>query len=171
MIDEKNSSGQQQVYSLSNGFPFSHHPYGSQVSRPDGPILLQDIHLVESLAHFDRERVPERVVHAKGGGCRVEFELTDSLSDITFASPYQKPGYKCPGVVRFSTVGGESGTPDTARDPRGFSVKFYTDWGNHDWVFNNTPVFFLREANKFPHFIHTQKRDPRSHLNLSLIHI
>ncbi|CEP60415.1 catalase T LALA0_S01e10352g [Lachancea lanzarotensis] len=164
MIDTKNSSGQQ-VYSLANGFPYSHHPYGAQYARPDGPLLLQDIHLVESLAHFDRERIPERVVHAKGGGCRFEFELTDSLSDITFAAPYQKPGYKCPGVVRFSTVGGEQGTPDTQRDPRGFSLKFYTEWGNHDWVFNNTPVFFIRDANKFPHFIHTQKRDPRSHLN------
>ncbi|CAR24289.1 catalase T [Lachancea thermotolerans CBS 6340] len=164
MIEKKDSTGQQ-VYALANGIPYSHHPYGSQVSRPDGPILLQDVHLIESIAHFDRERVPERVVHAKGGGCRLEFELTDSLSDITFAAPYQKPGYKCPGVVRFSTVGGESGTPDTARDPRGFSVKFYTEWGNHDWVFNNTPVFFIRDANKFPHFIHTQKRDPRSHLN------
>ncbi|SCV05952.1 LANO_0H18800g1_1 [Lachancea nothofagi CBS 11611] len=164
MIDKKNSTGQQ-TYSLANGFPYSHHPYGAQYSRPDGPILLQDVHLVESIAHFDRERIPERVVHAKGGGCRFEFELTDSLSDITFAAPYQKPGYKCPGVARFSTVGGESGTPDTARDPRGFSFKFYTEWGNHDWVFNNTPVFFIRDANKFPHFIHTQKRHPRTHLN------
>ncbi|SCU94480.1 LAME_0F07602g1_1 [Lachancea meyersii CBS 8951] len=164
MIDTKNSTGQH-TYTQANGFPYTHHPYGAQYARPDGPLLLQDVHLVESLAHFDRERIPERVVHAKGGGCRLEFELTDSLSDITFAAPYQKPGYKCPGVVRYSTVGGESGTPDTQRDPRGFSVKFYTEWGNHDWVFNNTPVFFIRDANKFPHFIHTQKRDPRSHLN------
>ncbi|SCU84298.1 LAFA_0D09208g1_1 [Lachancea sp. 'fantastica'] len=164
MIDPKNSSGQQ-TYALANGFPYTHHPYGAQYARPDGPLLLQDVHLVESIAHFDRERIPERVVHAKGGGCRFEFELTDSLSDITFAAPYQKPGYKCPGVVRYSTVGGEQGTPDTQRDPRGFSLKFYTEWGNHDWVFNNTPVFFIRDANKFPHFIHTQKRDPRTHLN------
>ncbi|SCU90332.1 LAMI_0E01618g1_1 [Lachancea mirantina] len=153
------------VYTLENGIPYSHHPYGAQYARPEGPLLLQDTHLIETLAHFDRERIPERVVHAKGGGCRLEFELTDSLSDITFAAPYQKPGYKCPGIVRFSTVGGEQGTPDTLRDPRGFSVKFYTDWGNHDWVFNNTPVFFIRDANKFPHFIHTQKRDPKTHLN------
>lgn len=130
-----------QVYSLENGFPYSHHPYGAQLARPDGPLLVQDFHLIESLAHFDRERVPERVVHAKGGGCRFEFELTDSLSDITFAAPYQKVGYKCPGIVRFSTVGRESGSPDTVRDPRGVSWKFYTEWGNHDWVFNNTPVF------------------------------
>lgn len=152
------------VYSTSNGFKYSHHPYGAQYSRPDGPLLLQDNHLIESLARFDRERIPERVVHAKGGGCHIEFELTDSLSDITYAAPYQSPGYKCPGIIRCSTVGGESGAPDTARDPRGFSFKFYTKWGNHDWVFNNTPVFFIRDANKFPHFIHTQKRSPRNHL-------
>ena len=154
-------------------------PYGAQYSRPEGPILLQDNHLIESLAHFDRERIPERVVHAKGGGCHLEFELTDSLSDITYAAPYQTPGYKCPGIVRFSTVGGESASPDTARDPRGVSFKFYTKWGNHDWVFNNTPVFFLRDGNKFPYFIHTQKRYPHNHLGqkfdssmywLSLIH-
>lgn len=167
MIEKANANAKQ-VYATSNGFPYSHHPYGAQYARPDGPLLLQDVHLVESIAHFDRERIPERVVHAKGGGCRIEFELTDSLSDITFAAPYQMPGYKCPGVIRCSTVGGESGTPDTARDPRGFSFKFYTDWGVHDWVFNNTPVFFIRDANKFPHFIHTQKRDPRSHLGQSV---
>lgn len=154
----------EQVYSTENGFPYPYHPYGSQYSRPDGPILLQDFHLIESLAHFDRERIPERVVHANGGGCRFEFELTDSLSDITYAAPYQKVGYKCPGVVRFSTVGGESGSPDTARDPRGASWKFFTEWGVHDYVFNNTPVFFIRDANQFPHFIHTQKRNPQSHL-------
>ena len=120
----KKEEKQEKVYSLQNGFPYSHHPYASQYSRPDGPILLQDFHLLENIASFDRERVPERVVHAKGGGCRLEFELTDSLSDITYAAPYQNVGYKCPGLVRFSTVGGESGTPDTARDPRGVSFKF-----------------------------------------------
>lgn len=153
-----------QVYSLENGFAYSHHPYGSQLARPDGPLLVQDIHHIETMAHFDRERIPERVVHAKGGGCRFEFELTDSLSDITYAAPYQKVGYKCPGVVRFSTVGREQGSADTVRDPRGVSWKFYTNWGNHDWVFNNTPVFFIRDGLSFPHFIHTQKRDPQSHL-------
>lgn len=152
------------VHTLENGFAYDHHPYGNQVARPDGPLLLQDVHLVESMAHFDRERIPERVVHAKGGGCRIEFELTDSLKDITYAAPYQTPGYKCPGVVRFSTVGRESGSPDTVRDPRGVSFKLYTDWGNHDYVFNNTPVFFIRDGNQFAHFIHTQKRDPQTHL-------
>lgn len=117
------------------------------------------------MAHFDRERIPGRVVHEKGGGCRFEFELTDSLSDITYAKPYQQVGFKCPGIVRFSTVGGEKGSADTTRDPRGVSFKFYTPWGNHDYVFNNTPVFFIRDAIKFPHFIHTQKRDPQANWN------
>lgn len=152
------------TYSTNNGFSYPYHPYSSQYSRPDGPVLLQDTHLIESLAHFDRERIPERVVHAKGGGCRFEFELTDSLSDITYAAPYQNAGDKFPGTVRFSTVGGESGSADTARDPRGVSFKFDTPWGTHDWVFNNTPIFFLRDGNKFPHFIHTQKRYPHNHL-------
>lgn len=154
-----------QVYSLENGFSYSNHPYGSQIARPDGPLLMQDFHHIENMAHFDRERVPERVVHAKGGGCRFEFELTDSLGDITYAAPFQEVGYKCPGVVRFSTVGREQGSSDTVRDPRGASWKFYTNWGNHDWVFNNTPVFFIRDGLQFPHFIHTQKRDPQSHLS------
>lgn len=90
------------------------------------------------------ERIPERVVHAKGGGAHGYFELTDSLSDITYARPYQTVGYQCPVSVRFSTVGGESGTPDTLRDPRGFSFKLKTDVGNMDWVYNNTPVFHQR---------------------------
>ncbi|EDO14554.1 hypothetical protein Kpol_284p1 [Vanderwaltozyma polyspora DSM 70294] len=160
-----NNNNSPLAYSGANGFSYSHHPYGARLSRPQGPILLQDTNLIESISHFDRERIPERVVHAKGGGARFEFELTDSLSDITFAAPYQTVGYKCPGMIRVSTVGGESGTPDTARDPRGFSFKFYTEWGNHDWVFNNTPIFFIRDGNKFPHFIHTQKRNPQTHLN------
>ncbi|CCD25908.2 catalase T NDAI_0G01320 [Naumovozyma dairenensis CBS 421] len=166
MFDDKSKKLEKPtVYALENGVAYPHHPYSSQYSRPDGPLLLQDINLIETLAHFDRERVPERVVHAHGGGCRVEFELTDSLSDITFAKPYQEVGYKFPGVVRFSTVGGEKGSADTVRDPRGASFKFYTPWGNHDWVFNNTPVFFIKDALKFPHFIHSQKRHPQTNLN------
>lgn len=153
------------VYATSNGVPYAQHPYGAQTAGPGGPLLLQDFNLVDSLAHFARERIPERVVHAKGGGGHGYFELTDSLSDITYARPFQEPGYKAPVTVRFSTVGGEAGSPDTARDPRGFSVKIKTDIGNYDWVFNNTPIFFIRDPNKFPHFIHTQKRDPSTHLD------
>lgn len=153
------------VYTTSNGVPYVHHPYGAQVSNPGGPLLLQDFNLVDSLAHFDAERIPERVVHAKGGGAHGYFELTDPLDDLTYARPLATPGYKCPVTCRFSTVGGERGTQDTLRDPRGFSIKFRTDIGNMDWVFNNTPVFFLRDPLKFPHFIHTQKRDPQTNLN------
>lgn len=153
------------VYSTANGVPHTGHPYGIQTAGPGGPVLLQDFHHIDSVSHFDRERIPERVVHAKGGGAHGYFELTDSLSDITYARPYQTPGYKCPVSARFSTVGGERGTPDAIRDPRGFSVKFKTDIGDMDWVFNNTPVFFIRDPVKFPHFIHTQKRDPSTNLN------
>ncbi|CCE65587.1 hypothetical protein TPHA_0L02360 [Tetrapisispora phaffii CBS 4417] len=161
------SNQQKKVYSSSNGFPYSHHPGGSILSRPDGSIILQDLHLIENIAHFDRERIPERVVHAKAAGCKFEFELTDSLSDITYAAPYQTVGYKCPGMIRISVVTGSAGGADTVRDPRGFSFKFYTKWGIHDWVFNNTPIFFIRDGLKFPQFIHTQKKDPQTHLDAS----
>lgn len=116
------------------------------------------------LAHFDRERVPERVVHAKGGGAHGFFEVTHDISDLTCAQLFEKVGTQVRATVRFSTVGGEQGTPDVARDPRGFSIKLRTEEGNWDHVYNNTPVFFLRDATKFPHFIHTQKRDPQTHL-------
>ncbi|CCE64940.1 hypothetical protein TPHA_0J01180 [Tetrapisispora phaffii CBS 4417] len=159
------SSETKKVYALSNGFPYSHNPSSSIVAKPDGPILLEDLHLVENIAHFVRERIPERVVHAKGGGCKFEFELTDSLSDITYAAPYQNVGYKCPGMIRVSEVTESIGGPDTVRDPRGFSFKLYTDWGNHDWVFNNSPTFFIRDGAKFPQFVHTQKKDPETHLD------
>lgn len=108
------------------------------------------------LAHFDRERIPERVVHAKGSGAHGKWVCTDALDDLCIAGLFKK-GAECPITIRFSTVGGESGSSDNARDPRGFAVKFKTDEGNWDFVGNNTPVFFLRDPTKFPHFIHTQK--------------
>lgn len=132
-------------------------------SGAQGPALLQDFHLIDKLAHFDRERIPERVVHAKGAGAHGYFELTKDLSHLTSAKFLQGAGKRTPLFVRFSTVGGESGSADTARDPRGFAVKFYTEEGNWDMVGNNTPVFFVRDPLKFPDFIHTQKRDPRTH--------
>ncbi|KAH3675469.1 hypothetical protein WICMUC_002758 [Wickerhamomyces mucosus] len=156
---------EERLYSNASGWYYPNHPYGAQLAGPDGPLLLQDNHLTENLAHFHRERIPERVVHAKGGGAHGYFELTDSLSDLTYALPYQKVGYKTPLTARFSTVHGELGSADTQRDPRGFSIKFHTEWGSHDWVFNNTPVFFIREPNKFEHFIHSQKRDPQTNLD------
>lgn len=129
-----------------------------------GPVLIQDVHLLEKLAHFNRERVPERVVHAKGAGAFGTFEVTNDLSQYTKAKLFNGVGKKTDLFIRFSTVAGELGSADTVRDPRGFAVKFYTEEGNYDIVGNNTPVFFIRDAIKFPDFIHTQKRDPKTHL-------
>lgn len=127
--------------------------------------LLSDTHLVEKLAHFDRERIPERVVHAKGAGAYGYFEVTNDLSKYTCASFLSAVGKKTDIFARFSTVGGGRGSADSARDPRGFAVKFYTEDGNYDMVGNNTPVFFIRDAIKFPDFIHTQKKNPTSNLD------
>ncbi len=126
--------------------------------------LLSDVHMVEKLAHFDRERIPERVVHAKGAGAFGYFEVTHDVTKYTCADFLSKVGKKTEMLARFSTVGGEKGSADTARDPRGFALKFYTDEGNYDMVGNNTPVFFIRDGIKFPDFIHTQKRHPGSNL-------
>lgn len=161
------------VYTTSSGCPIS-DPFSTQrisvdtegyeYKTPVGPLLLQDFKLIDSLAHFDRERIPERVVHAKGAGAYGYFEVTEDISDICSAKFLNKVGKKTKIFTRFSTVGGETGSPDTARDPRGFSTKFYTEEGNLDLVYNNTPIFFIRDPTKFPHFIHTQKRNPQTHL-------
>lgn len=132
----------------------------SLTAGKDGPTLLQDLHLLEKHAHFNRERVPERVVHAKGAGAHGYFEVTHDVTQWTKAKFLNQVGKKTPMLARFSTVGGEKGSADSARDPRGFSLKFYTEEGNYDLVGNNTPVFFIRDAIKFPDFIHTQKRNP-----------
>jgi catalase len=129
-----------------------------------GPTLIQDVHLLEKLAHFNRERVPERVVHAKGAGAHGYFEVTNDLTKYTKAGFLSEIGKRTSLFIRFSTVAGELGSADTVRDPRGFAVKFYTEEGNYDLVGNNTPVFFIRDAIKFPDFIHTQKRHPQTHL-------
>ncbi len=129
-----------------------------------GPILMQDVYLQEKLAHFDREEIPERIVHAKGAGAHGTFTVTNDITKYTKANIFSKVGKKTRVFTRFSTVGGERGSADTARDPRGFAIKFYTDEGNWDLVGNNTPVFFIRDPLKFPDFIHTQKRMPDSNL-------
>ncbi|KAJ8919952.1 hypothetical protein NQ315_006481 [Exocentrus adspersus] len=129
-----------------------------------GPMLLQDHHFLEELAHFDRERIPERVVHAKGAGAFGYFEVTADITKYTAAKVFSTIGKKTPIAVRCSTVGGESGSADTVRDPRGFAVKFYTEDGIWDLVGNNTPIFFIRDPIFFPSFIHTQKRNPQTHL-------
>lgn len=123
----------------------------------DGPILLHDVHFLNQMAHFNRERVPERNVHAKGSGAFGVFETTEDVSKYTKAALFQK-GVKTDMLARFSTVAGEQGSPDTWRDPRGFALKFYTTEGNYDLVGNNTPIFFIRDTMKFPHFIRSQKR-------------
>jgi catalase len=161
-LDDRNAKSQDTVYTTSNGVPYP-HPYETQRVGENGPLLLQDFHLIDLLSHFDRERIPERVVHAKGAGAHGTYKTTASLEDLCLAEIF-KEGSECPVSVRFSTVGGESGSHDCARDPRGFSVKFRTQEGNWDMVANNTPVFFLRDPAKFPHFIHTQKRHPATHL-------
>ena len=124
---------------------------------PDGPILLQDQYLIEQMANFNRERIPERQPHAKGAGAFGVFETTEDVSAYTRAALFQ-PGVRTEMLARFSTVAGESGSPDTWRDPRGFALKFYTAEGNYDMVGNNTPVFFVRDPMKFQHFIRSQKR-------------
>ena len=125
----------------------------------DGVTALHDRYLVEKLAQFNRERIPERIVHAKGGGAFGTFEVTEDISRFTKAAVFQ-PGAVTETLQRFSSVAGEQGSPDTWRDVRGFSVKFYTTEGNYDIVGNNTPVFFIRDGIKFPDFIHSQKRLP-----------
>jgi len=125
-----------------------------------GPVLLQDVHLIEKLAHFDRERIPERVVHAKGAGAHGYFQVYKSMTKYTCAKFLQDPKKKTPVFVRFSTVVGSRGSADTARDPRGFAVKFYTEDGNYDLVGNNLPVFFIRDAIKFPDMVHAFKPAP-----------
>ena len=132
----------------------------SQVASPSGPVLLQDTHLIEKLARFDRERIPERVVHARGIGAHGEFISSVDLSDITAALPFEKAGKKTPVFVRFSSVINSKGSPETIRDPRGFATKFYTEEGNWDIVGNNLPVFFIRDAIKFPDLIHSLKPSP-----------
>jgi catalase len=127
-------------------------------------IVFEDFHLFEKLAHFNRERIPERVVHAKGSGAFGELTVTADITRYTKAKLFSEVGKKTPLFLRFSTVGGELGSADTERDPRGFAIKFYTEQGIWDLVGNNTPVFFLRDPSKFPDFIHTQKRHPQTHL-------
>ncbi|CAN5373810.1 catalase [soil metagenome] len=146
----------------SSGAPVASDAHSQSVGA-DGPIVLHDAYLVEKLAQFNREKVPERIVHAKGGGAFGTFTTTEDVSAYTRAALFQ-PGVVTETLTRFSTVAGEQGSPDTWRDPRGFATKFYTTEGNYDLVGNNTPVFFIRDGIKFPDFIHSQKRLPGSHL-------
>jgi catalase len=136
----------------------------SLTAGPRGPLLVQDLHLFEKHAHFNRERIPERVVHAKGSAAYGTFTVTQDITAYSKASVFGAVGKTTPVFLRFSTVAGERGAADAERDVRGWALKFYTDEGNWDLVGNNTPVFFVRDPLKFPDFIHTQKRDPRTNL-------
>ncbi len=134
----------------------------SQSVGLSGPLLLQDQYLIQKMAQFNRERVPERVVHAKGGGAYGTLTITEDVSQFTKARLFAK-GAKTDLLIRFSTVAGELGSADSVRDPRGFAIKFYTDQGNYDLVGNNTPIFFVRDPQKFQDFIHSQKRRSDTH--------
>lgn len=155
MSEEKASKGLTTAF----GIPVGDDQH-SLTAGERGPVLMQDVHLLEKLGHFDRERIPERVVHAKGAGAGGYFEVTADVTKYTKAAFLSDVGKRTEVFARFSTVGGERGSADAARDPRGFAVKFYTEEGNYDLVGNNTPVFFIRDPLKFPDFIHTQKRNP-----------
>lgn len=145
----------------SSGIPFYHYEDTKSVG-PRGPLLLEDFILHEKMAHFNRERIPERVVHAKGTGAFGTFTVTHDITKYTRAKVFDTIGKQTKVLARFSTVGGEKGSADTERDPRGFALKFYTEDGNWDLVGNNTPIFFIKDPKKFSDFIHTQKRDPKT---------
>nr|AXV48271.1 catalase [Dugesia japonica] len=157
------NKGEKILLTRSTGAPIG-DKFNSITVGPRGPILLQDTVFIDEMAHFDRERIPERVVHAKGGGASGYFECTHDITKYTKAIPFSKIGKKTDVIVRFSTVSPELGSADTVRNPRGFAVKFYTEHGNWDLVGNNTPIFFIRDPIFFPSFIHSQKRNPKTFL-------
>jgi len=154
---------QKRQLTTSAGIPVGDNQ-NSLTAGPRGPLLVQDWQLFEKHAHFNRERIPERVVHAKGSGAYGIFAVTHDITKYTKAKIFSEVGKKTECLVRFSTVAGERGAADAERDVRGFAVKFYTEEGNWDLVGNNTPVFFVRDPYKFSDFIHTQKRDPKTNL-------
>ncbi|XP_063240442.1 catalase isoform X3 [Bacillus rossius redtenbacheri] len=160
---KKNLKDEGDVIKTSHGAPVDNRA-ATLTAGAKGPVLLQDQVFLDELQHFDRERIPERVVHAKGAGAFGYFEVTHDITKYCKAKIFSEIGKRTPLAVRFSTVGGESGSADTVRDPRGFAVKFYTEDGTWDLVGNNTPIFFIRDPLLFPVFIHTQKRNPATHL-------
>ena len=163
--DADATAGDRETLTTNSGEPVPDNQ-NSKSAGPEGPLLMEDYHYFEKMAQFNRERIPERVVHAKGGGAYGTFTVTnDEISEYTMADVFSEEGKETDLFVRFSTVAGSKGAPDTVRDPRGFAVKFYTEEGNWDLVGNNTPVFFIRDPSKFPDFIHTQKEVPGSGLN------
>ncbi|PVD28719.1 hypothetical protein C0Q70_11313 [Pomacea canaliculata] len=160
---KENQAGQKSAITTGAGSPVGSKNAVMTVG-PRGPLLAQDFVFFDEMMHFTRERIPERVVHAKGSGAFGYFEVTHDITKYTKAKLFNQIGKRTPLGVRFSTVGGEKGSADTARDPRGFAVKFYTEDGNWDLTGNNTPIFFIRDPILFPSFIHTQKRNPATNL-------
>jgi catalase len=158
----KNPEKKNKSLTTANGAPIAEQQ--ALTVGPRGPLLMQDVQLIEQMQHFNRERIPERVVHAKGSGAYGTFTVTGDVSQYTKAKFLEKVGKKTEVFLRFSTVAGERGAADAERDVRGYALKFYTEEGNWDLVGNNTPVFFVRDPYKFQNFIHTQKRDPKSNL-------
>ncbi|MCQ4271379.1 catalase [Pseudomonas kuykendallii] len=154
---------QKTILTTASGAPVADNQ-NSRSAGPRGPLLLDDFHLVEKLAHFNREVIPERRVHAKGSAAYGTFTVSRDITRYSSAKLFETVGKQTPVFLRFSTVGGERGSADTERDPRGFALRFYTEEGNWDVVGNNTPVFFIRDPLKFPDFIHTQKRLAQSNL-------
>ncbi|MEU0966018.1 catalase [Streptomyces sp. NPDC005917] len=153
------TDGPRPILTTEAGAPLADNQ-NTETAGVGGPLLLQDQQLFEKLAHFNRERIPERIVHARGAGAYGTFTLTRDVSQWTRAKFLSEVGKQTEVFARFSTVAGNLGSADAVRDPRGFALKFYTDDGNYDMVGNNTPVFFIKDPSKFPDFIHTQKRDP-----------
>lgn len=158
MTDKK-----RKTLTTADGAPIANQE-NSLTAGPRGPLLMQDVQLIEQMQRFNRERIPERVVHAKGSGAYGTFKVTNDITEYTRAKIFSEVGKETPVFARFSTVAGERGAADAERDVRGFSVKFYTEEGNWDMVGNNTPVFFVRDPYKFQMFIHTQKRHPQTNL-------
>jgi catalase len=162
-VATKRTTSKRPVLTSAAGIPVGDNQ-NSLTAGPRGPLLVQDWQLFEKHAHFNRERIPERIVHAKGSGAYGTLTITKDITRYTKAKLFGNLGKKTECFLRFSTVAGERGAADAERDVRGFAIKFYTEEGNWDLVGNNTPVFFVRDPYKFPDFIRTQKRDPKSNL-------
>jgi catalase len=161
--EDDQTMDQKNTLTTASGMPVTQDDTSRTVGA-NGPLAAENIQLFEKLAHFNRERIPERVVHARGSGAYGTFKLTQNLSQYTIADCLSGEGKETEVFLRFSTVGGGQDSSDYARDPRGFALKFYTSQGNWDIVGNNTPVFFLRDPIKFPDFVHSQKKNPRSNV-------
>jgi catalase len=162
-LESKRVNSEGQVLTTNQGVPVANNQ-DSLKAGLRGPTLLEDFILREKITHFDHERIPERIVHARGSAAHGYFEAYEPLTDLTRAAPFAEAGKRTPVFVRFSTVAGERGSADTARDVRGFAVKFYTDEGNWDLVGNNIPVFFIQDAMKFPDLIHAAKPEPNNQM-------